>query len=320
MPPIIRPATSTEAIIRDSLTHGAWGQPLTQPQFLERERCLRAHSWSKHAMVMWFGVHAETSEVLASCETFRMKALQEGKQAISYGIASVFTEEKHRGRGHASAVIRGAMDQLEGATPQTPVSFHLYSEVGAPIYERLGFKPLPSEEWLIPTAASLKPLAGTTRAQRLTERDSLSPLLERYSSLNAGLLVVPDLLHLDWHWERSRIYGRLLNRRQPRFLALVADDAYSIWTVDYKNNILRALLFVSHRIDATAAMLWDASQEAEFLRIPYLSVWHTPATMPADVVDSLRAVAGVILAPRVGELAMVRPHLDLSEVPRALWV
>ena len=86
------------------------------------------------------------------------------------------------------------MDQLRGQLPN-PVSFHLCSEVGAPIYERLGFKPS-SEEWLIPTAASLKPLAGPPVPSALTERDSLSPLLERYSCLKADLHVVPDLLHL----------------------------------------------------------------------------------------------------------------------------
>lgn len=320
MPLVIRPATGAEATARDALTHGAWGAPLTKAQFLERERCLRAHPWSKHAMIVWLGVHDETGETMASCETFRMNALQGGAPAISYGIASVFTEEKHRGRGHASAVVRGAMEQLEKATPKTPVSFHLYSDVGAPIYERLGFKSLPSQEWLIPATAPIKPLAGITRARRLTEMDSLAPLLERYSWLEAELHVVPDLLHLDWHWERSRVYGRLLGRRQPRFLALAADDAYSVWMADYKHDILRALIFVSNRVDTAAAMIWDASQEAEFLGIPKMSLWHTPAAMPEGAADALRTVSGVALAPRDGELAMVRPHLALTEVPRALWV
>jgi GNAT superfamily N-acetyltransferase len=64
-----------------------------------------------------------------------------------FGIASVATTPEHRGKGHATLLLRAVMEwyrfQSEGETGE--LRFLLFSEVPPGMYERCGFQILPKE-------------------------------------------------------------------------------------------------------------------------------------------------------------------------------
>src|SRR4051812_38592114 len=97
-------ATEIEKLERDRICHPTWGPPLAMEDWLRRESRLRAHAWSRRAMRTWL-LRGEGGQVLSSCETFAMasRLVRGGEERAgrTYGVASVFTEERLRGRGHA---------------------------------------------------------------------------------------------------------------------------------------------------------------------------------------------------------------------------
>src|SRR5690349_7491646 len=95
-------ATDAQKAQRDELTFSAWGRTVTPETYALRERRLRAHPWSVAGMKTWL-LCADDGAVLASCETFRTDSfLRDAGGALvpgdSFAIASVFTEERLRGR------------------------------------------------------------------------------------------------------------------------------------------------------------------------------------------------------------------------------
>src|SRR5262249_37615349 len=85
-----------ELEVLDKLTSAAWGQPLPLPQYLKRERRMRAAPFSR-GLRTW--VLRDGANALASCESYevplavrdpRKKNVHKG---LVHGIASVFVDE-----------------------------------------------------------------------------------------------------------------------------------------------------------------------------------------------------------------------------------
>lgn len=60
---------------------------------------------------MVFGDHADSTDLLAHCETFQRKSItrslqSRSKDVVSYGVASVYTPAEHRGRGYARQLLQ----------------------------------------------------------------------------------------------------------------------------------------------------------------------------------------------------------------------
>ncbi len=71
-------ANDQQKVQRDHLTYEAWGEVLTLDQFILREEGLRSEQWCKKAMQTWL-LQAISGDILASCETFRMKSVLIGQ-------------------------------------------------------------------------------------------------------------------------------------------------------------------------------------------------------------------------------------------------
>lgn len=70
------------------------------------------------------------------------------------GIASVATTPEHRGRGHASRLVRAVMELMR--SQQESVRFLLFSEVKSAFYERNGFRQLTAEyQRFLPSVAMI---------------------------------------------------------------------------------------------------------------------------------------------------------------------
>jgi GNAT superfamily N-acetyltransferase len=85
----------------------------------------------------------EGKTLLSSFKRFD-RAMHEGSKRLhAYGIASVFTPKTLRGRGYASAMLGMSLDRARAEGYDVA---YLFSDIGTPFYEQLGFRALPSRE------------------------------------------------------------------------------------------------------------------------------------------------------------------------------
>lgn len=296
---------------RDRLTWEAWGQRLDRAAFEVREIRLRAHPWCREAMTTWLWTD-EAGAVLSSCETFRMRSFLRGEEGSSFGIASVFTEERLRGRGHALAMIRAVAEEVRAREPGSHALL-LFSEVGATLYGRLGFAPRFCHDRHL--AAGAEAPAGA----RFLGEGEIATLLERFRRPASPFLVWPSFLQIDWHLERERIYAELLGRRRPFAAGCEVAGARAIWAADCKNDRLAVLLAEAPDAPAAAALLQAARHVAGEAGLATVLVWETPS-LPLPAEAGRRVPRDDDALPMLLPLApSLRPDA-WREIPRALWV
>ena len=313
-------ASEQEKQARDPLAWAEWGARLTVEQFLERERQLRAHPWSRQGMQTWLW-RSDSGEVLSSCETFRMRSylgpgpMDRREEGVTFGVASVLTEPRLRGRGHATAMMRALVDRL-CAEPHAQASL-LYSDVGAPLYERAGYVPRPALDRVF-TAERGDP-AGAVDTM-FTERE-LESALSAMPVPDDEFVIWPEAVQLDWHLERERVYASLLSSARPRYCGARAGGSTAFWATDLKNRVLRILLLAASRSDETLAVLQAARRSCAQCGLEEVRLCEQPVSFEWPRTDS-----GGVISDRIGELPMlasldprVRPE-QWNLAPRALWV
>ncbi|MGV3622876.1 MAG: GNAT family N-acetyltransferase [Archangium sp.] len=284
-------ATAAQQIARDDASFPAWGTGLTLASFKERERRLRAHAWAKRTMASWFWVDG-AGQVLSSCETFIDTAHAGSRAGLAATIASVFTEERHRGRGHAEAMLRALVEELR----KTCLAVTLFSEIGTKLYARLGFCAVPAyDTWFEPLAEApsvdwLKaPLPDVIRPTPPPDTLKLDLSSER----------------LDWQLVREDVYGTRLDVHGAR-----DGDACITWTAYWKTKELQVL-----SLDAPSPRLIAAARHvAHRAGLPKVRVWET---MDMSTIPGARREA------RTDEIAMFLPLTPgiqaWTQVERGLW-
>jgi len=298
----LRLATFAEKRARDEVTFAEWGTRLTLPQYLEREQALRAHPWSQQGMETW--LLTDGGEVLSSCETFRNASHVSGVDGESYAIASVFTEEQHRGKGHANRLMFALQSALK--TRETAQGLVLFSDVGASLYERSGFRAEPAFDWVLP------PMESVAEVEWLS---APLPTPPRIAAPSNSLVLQPSTLQLDWHHLRSRLYARLLSLPPLRHYGARTASGTAWWTAQFKSDELLVLWLDAPDAEAAAPLLEAAQAEAHRAGLPRVRVWET---LP------LTGLAGAQRFPRDGELpmsvALNATFTHWRSVDRALWV
>lgn len=302
-------ATEAQASERDRLTHAAWGQRLSLDDFRAREIRLRNHPWSRSGMTTWLWTGAG-GEILSSCESFAMRSRFRGAWSVSFGIASVFTEVRLRGRGHALAMMEAVTAALRRRAPEAH-GVILFSEVGATLYERAGFQPLHLHDRVL----EARPAAGAAR--RIGEAE-VPALLARMAPPDDPFVIWPTAEQIDWHLERARFYAERLGRTLPT-CGVELGEARALWCADFKNDRLAVLLATAPDEAAGAALLREAQGAAAAAGLAEVRVWETPS-LP------LPATLGRRISRDDDALPMLLPFaagLDAGawrEVPRALWL
>ncbi len=305
---VLRRAGGEALEARDRLTHAAWGAGLSPDQFVERERRLRGHRFSAERMTSWFWVDA-AGAVLSSCETFRVPSVCAGQAGTAYAVASVFTEPRLRGRGHAGRMM-SALVQAVRAQDERAQALVLYSDVGAALYARAGFVPRPADDVVY------TPLQGAPPDVRLLRETDLPEALGD-ARPSAGRFWLPPLAEqLDWHLERERIYCEVAGRpRGP--CGAVAGSSTAVWTFDPRRDELM-LLRVDARSPAEAeALIASARVTAGMLGAKTVRMWDVPRAF---------SFPGGVRTPRDGSLPMIcplAPDVDAEswlDVQRGGWV
>jgi GNAT superfamily N-acetyltransferase len=304
-------ATPAEKRARDLVTYSAWGDPLDMPAWLAREAALRAHPWCTNGMETWLW-KSDAGEVLASCETFRSPSLLRGEPGTAHAVASVYTEPHLRGHGHATRMMTALVAALPAHDPKAHATT-LFSDVGAPIYERSGYRAVAAIDRVLPSE-------GGDPSDGVDELIGESALAQHVPAPGRGELVIaPPAEQLDWHLERERLYARLIGRRRPCAIGARRGSARALWAGNLRSSYL-AVLFVEGEDERDIFEVLRAAQRvAHDAGLGEVRVWED---------DVMRDVAPSVGArvERSGGLPMIAPLVEgadasaWSRVTRALWV
>jgi len=313
-------ATEAQKAERDTVNYPAWGPPLSVEGYVVREQRLRGHPWARAELKTWL-LCADSGEALASCETYRTDSFLRGADGTlepgdSFAIASVFTEERLRGKGYATRLMDLLAEHLERTSPRAHSAL-LFSDVGAPLYRRSGYQETPAWDW------RLEPEAGepTEQVDRLLQAADLGAALARMRRPEVPFFYWPTAAQLDWHLERERIYAELLPRPRPEANGARVGDSTALWYMVGRSSTLLVMMFDARTVRDAAALLTAARRVAHRAGLRKVVLWEEPAAAPllAQVPEAVREA-------REGSLPMLRPLRPGLEpsgaipIPRALWV
>ncbi|WP_224247114.1 GNAT family N-acetyltransferase [Hyalangium gracile] len=313
-------ATEAQKAARDVDTYPAWGKLLTPEKYLERELRLRAHPWARSVLKTWL-LCAEDGAVLASCESYRMDSFLRGPDGApspgdSFGIASVFTEERLRGRGYATRLMDLVAAELERASPRVHSAL-LFSDVGAPLYRRSGYQETEAWDWCF----TPEPGEPAARVDRLLSEREVGAGLARMRRPEAPFFYWPTAEQVDWHIERERIYTELLSRPRPEAQGATVGESTALWYMTARSSALTMVMFDARTAEDAAALLGAARRVAHRAGLAQVVLWEEPALAPL-----LARVPGAARVAREDSLPMLRPlrpggvPTSGMPIPRALWV
>ncbi|HLL06876.1 MAG TPA: GNAT family N-acetyltransferase [Myxococcaceae bacterium] len=313
-------ATEARKAERDTVTYPAWGPPLSVEGYVVREQRLRGHPWARAELKTWL-LCADNGEALASCETYRTDSFLRGADGTlepgdSFAIASVFTEECLRGKGYATRLMDLLAEHLERTQPRAHSAL-LFSDVGAPLYRRSGYRETPAWDW------RLEPEPGelTEGVDRLLQETDLGAALARMRRPEVPFFYWPTAAQLDWHLERERIYAELLPRPRPEANGARVGDSTALWYMVGRSSTLLVMMFDARTARDAAALLTAARRVAHRAGLKKVVLWEEPSAAPL-----LARVPGAVREAREGSLPMLRPLRPGLEpsgelpIPRALWV
>lgn len=133
-------------------THPFWGGTLTLELHVERNLAqMRAAGPGLLRRVGWID---ENGELLAALKWYSVLLRVPGpagpRTVRTVGIGSVFTSERHRKRGAATALLRAVLEEARAAGEEAAL---LYSDIDPAFYARLGFREFPSLDFAAPVSA-----------------------------------------------------------------------------------------------------------------------------------------------------------------------
>ena len=322
-----------EVVAIDRLTFESWGGGLSLAQYLERERRLRACAYSQ-GLRQW--VLREGREILASCESYAVPFVVSSadgsrtKAGLGHGIASVYVEERLRGRGYAGEMLRRIHDGLrkEGA-----LCAYLMSEIGPSLYARLGYVARPLR---LCRFAAVDPAREAPHPEDWTwlgEADVPARLQVAFGAAVArpGLSIETTPAQIDWHLSRGRYYAEKLARKPAVRVGAAAGEAFVLWQPEYRRGALQVLTLWPGRTLWREGQRDPRSREAADLRnvlhaaraaatelgLSTVEIWETPRSA-----TFLRGGARV----EAKELPMLLPLAagvraeDWSDYERAHWL
>ncbi|KAF9937674.1 hypothetical protein BGZ75_002055 [Mortierella antarctica] len=294
-----------------------WGTTIDTDTYYTRERHLGSQGFaSQGKLKFWILVpttfnpeHPDLDLILAALETYDrpgMVATKEHgvKDVQVMSIASVFTPVQYRGHGYASHMMKLLWKDIEA---MERIAFTtLYSDVGPKFYGRLGWKPMRSDELVIPTSHPVadaesivldsvtdKDLLEVIQRDVQLVRGSLQAHLDESSASSPSTVVVvvtPEPNCFQWMHARSRFAAQhMLKLDQHEITTLGAKDPCSDSFVLWMHHLLENKLYILRwRLDekagdATArALIGAAQREAQKWSLPTVVLWN-PEQSLADL-------------------------------------
>lgn len=220
------------------------------------------------------------------------------------GIGAVFTAPELRRRGHASAMLARALELHANNGFDAAL---LFSDVGAALYERLGFRLLESSECLVPAAGL--PRGAGSRSATAGDEERITSILAASRSAH-GLQLARDGWVLRFQLRRLRELARARSVGEPE------------WGLIVEGAVGRAAALVRLSRDAVdvldAAWSGPAAREALFAGLREACVRARRDLLRLWPAHQLRGLFAE--TPRSSALAMVaalRPGIDLPAAGKA---
>jgi predicted N-acetyltransferase YhbS len=157
-------------------------------------------AWGRDNLTRWALV--DGTEVLASAKMYRFKGTLEGRDIEIVGLGAVFTQPRHRGRGHARVLAGRLLDRAASDGADLAL---LFSEIGPEYYARLGFTTIATTDLTLLVIESTRRGAPATLVRSGEERD-LSVLAEM-----GRVRAAPFRFHLDR--DRDLVYYAVARKR-----------------------------------------------------------------------------------------------------------
>jgi GNAT superfamily N-acetyltransferase len=133
--------TSLRARILDD-TFPIWNEGLSYDAYGQWNEAQLRTEWGR-VHLHRFALLDDAGALLASLKRYRFDVRVHSRVGTMCGIGAVYTPPDRRGRGYASRMIEMllAQEQRDGVLMAS-----LFSEIGTPFYQRLGFAPVPIDE------------------------------------------------------------------------------------------------------------------------------------------------------------------------------
>ncbi len=205
--PRLRSARRQEiaTIFRES--HRVWGAGLTYPAYLDMWLELMDTPWARthFRQLVWVD---DDDNVLSSLKLYRPLVRAFGRGGRASVLGAVFTPRLLRGRGHAADLLRTVTEE---SRETGDVLAMLFSDIGVPYYEGLGFRSLPAEEALGRLERRVARPAGWT-LRPMTPQD-LPDVVRAHDDVCAArpLAVRRDREHWEFLLARAAGYFRRLD-------------------------------------------------------------------------------------------------------------
>ncbi|TDZ18235.1 Lysine acetyltransferase [Colletotrichum orbiculare MAFF 240422] len=277
---VLTQPTPEERIRVWTSTHQKWGAALELDAYLRREEYLTTVPMSRNGGITQWILTTPSQPpgerpILSSCESIRKRALAarpDGTLAetVAHGIASVFTDPAHRGKGYASTMMGMLGPQLgawqgsqvrkntttaaaAAATIQTgDVAFSvLFSDIGKSFYARQGWHPHASTHLSFPPSHSPPPEPSKAKPvgyHELAELASVDESLLRAklaakspSSSRTRVALLPDIDAVLWHLMREDFMTTHIFGKTPTVRGAVVGDrgrrVWAVWTRGYYGGL-----------------------------------------------------------------------------------
>jgi hypothetical protein len=233
----------------------------------------------------------------------------------TYGVASVFTEPRLRGRGHASRMMSLLPAAILAANPGAHAII-LFSDVGPGMYARAGYVERPAFDWV------LEPEEGDPgEGVEVIMEEETASALSLIPRPAGGFVVWPTAGQVDWHLERERVYASLLGGARPTGSGARAGGSVALWACNFKTSELFILLLHAKGTRELQAIVRSAQRTARRAGLSRVRAWEQPLAAPWP-----SGPGGFERRPRDGSLPMIVPldprvsPDDWAVIPRALWV
>ena len=197
-----------ERIIND--TYPIWNEGLSLDGYRRWNNLQTRTAWGKEHL--WRVALVEGHELQASAKWYDLECQFNGSMFRVLGIGAVFTPESQRGRGRAPELITRMMARAEQEGYQAAL---LFSEIGAPYYEQMGFTVIPRETLTLDVHFPRQGPPATL--VRVGEDLDLKYLAEFHTILSFGLVRTPDLIKFNVVKRRIRAASSPIGSRVVEF-------------------------------------------------------------------------------------------------------
>jgi GNAT superfamily N-acetyltransferase len=274
------------------LTFPVWNEGLSRRAYSQWSRAQMRVEWARDRLHRFALVDAG-GRLLASLKRYRYDIRLDGHDGWMCGLGAVFTPPDQRGHGYARQLIEQVLDRerRDGAMMAS-----LFSEIGAPFYERLGFGVVPVDELTV----RVRPKGGApAMLVRAGDERDLTNIAALHDVRAAGVRFAlgRDAAMIRFGLAKKRLFAGLspAGTRQIEFFVAEEGASAVAYVVLFQNQYGWTLEEAGDRDPAGArlgAMLQVLVAREPSRRPPLIRTWWPrafPAPPQVDLIDRSEA-------------------------------